>query len=69
MCPPAAPALALAQTRVDEAHEMFRTVSDGSLSSTYPALATVDPGLFGLSVATTSGDIVSAGTLSYRSPS
>ena len=62
MCPPAGSLRWPWRRPVSRKHtRCFTTVSDGSLSSTYPALATVDPGLFGLSVATTSGDIISAG--------
>ena len=39
----------------------FGSVPDGSLSVVYPALATADPDLFGLSVASTNGDVVEAG--------
>ncbi|PKH40532.1 glutaminase A [Nocardioides alpinus] len=55
------PATPTTQDRVTEAHELFRSESSGALSGTYPALATVDPGLFGLSVVTTTGDVISAG--------
>jgi glutaminase len=49
------------RARIAEAHALFRTASDGSLSAVYPALATADPHLFGLSVAATSGQVISAG--------
>ena len=47
--------------RVEEAHELYRSVDEGSLSAVYPALATADPGLFGLSVVSTTGHLVVAG--------
>lgn len=55
------PATETTRARVTEAHALFRTVPDGSLSGVYPALAAADPDLFGLSIATTGGDVVSAG--------
>ncbi|WP_322921937.1 glutaminase A [Nocardioides renjunii] len=55
------PAPATTRARVTEAHELFRTVTDGSLSTVYPALATADPDLFGLSLVSTAGAVVAAG--------
>lgn len=40
---------------VDEAHERFRDVADGRPSDVYPALARVDPALFGVAVAGVNG--------------
>jgi glutaminase len=47
--------------RVEEAHERYRDVRSGSLSAVYPALATADPGLFGIGVVSTRGDLVEVG--------
>jgi glutaminase len=55
------PATGTTRARVEEAHRLYGSVDDGSLSAVYPALATADPGLFGLSVVSTSGDLVEAG--------
>jgi glutaminase len=55
------PATSTTQARVTEAYDLFRSESGGALSGVYPALTTVDPGLFGLSVVTTGGDVISAG--------
>lgn len=49
------------RARVEEAHALFGPVTDGVVSTVYPALATVDPDLFGLSIVTTGGDVVAAG--------
>ena len=49
------PATGTTRARVEEAHALYRGVDDGSLSGVYPALATVDPCLFGLSVVSTAG--------------
>lgn len=49
------------RVRVEEAHRLFRGVDDGSLSAVYPALASADPGLFGLSVVSTTGGLAVAG--------
>jgi glutaminase len=46
---------------IDEAHARFRTNSDGQLSQVYPSLATVDPDMFGISVANTIGDTIEVG--------
>ncbi len=55
------PALAATRARVEEAHAMFGSVADGSLSTVYPALAAADPDLFGLGVVSTGGDLVAVG--------
>jgi glutaminase len=49
------------QLCLDEAYERFGTVDDGEVSSTYPALAQVDPSLFGICIADTSGTIHAVG--------
>ena len=61
------PAAGTTRARVHEAHELYGSVDDGSLSAVYPALATADPDLFGLSVVSTSGDLVEAGDARVRS--
>jgi glutaminase len=55
------PARETVQARVDRAHEEFRSVGTGALSPVYPALAEADPDLFGLSVVSTAGEVVTAG--------
>lgn len=55
------PATGTTRARVEEAHALYRGVDDGSLSGVYPALATVDPGLFGLGVVSTAGELVEVG--------
>ena len=44
---------------VAEAHERFRANTDGEVSKVYPALACMEPGLFGICVAGTGGDLFS----------
>jgi glutaminase len=46
---------------VDEAHQRFRGNSEGALSTVYPSLTQVDPDMFGICVANTSGATVEAG--------
>src|SRR5215211_5929497 len=46
---------------IDEAHARFGDVRDGAVPSYYPALAEVDPDLFGIAVAATGGSVFSAG--------
>jgi glutaminase len=46
---------------VDDALVRFRTGAEGSLSDVYPALAAVDPSLFGLAVVGTGGRVWEAG--------
>ena len=50
---------------VDEAHERYRTVTDGERSRVYPALAAVPAGLFGICAAGTSGSVYTAGDAGY----
>lgn len=49
------------QRAVDEAWRRFRGHSEGRPSEVYPALAGVDPALFGVAVVATSGQIFTAG--------
>ncbi len=46
---------------VAEAHRRFRGVTDGANASHYPALAAVDPGRFGIAVASVEGAVIGAG--------
>lgn len=49
---------------VESAYNRFRTVREGTVPDYYPALAEVDPDLFGIAVAATSGDIFAIGDVS-----
>jgi glutaminase len=55
------PAADEVQAAVDEAWRRFHGVTDGSPSTVYPALAGVDPALFGIAVSGTSGRTFTAG--------
>lgn len=55
------PGRALAQRLIDEAHERFRTNTEGMTSGIYPALTRVPGDLFGISVAGVGGSVFSAG--------
>jgi glutaminase len=46
---------------VAEAHERFRLNDDGANSRVYPVLERVDPGLFGVCVAATNGEVYGVG--------
>jgi glutaminase len=46
---------------VSEAHDRFRSVSDGQNSQVYPALANVSSDLFGICIVATNGKIFAAG--------
>lgn len=46
---------------VEEAHERYRTVTEGENSQVYPALARVPAGLFGICAVGTSGSVAAAG--------
>ena len=48
---------------VREAHARFAQVGDGALSAVYPALARVDPGLFGICLVGVAGRLVGAGDI------
>lgn len=49
------------RSAVDDAHARFRDFREGANAAYYPALAQVDPGLFGIAVCSTSGDIYQVG--------
>jgi glutaminase len=51
---------------VAEAHERFKSVTDGENSQVYPALARVPSGLFGVCVAGTGGEVFCAGDADYE---
>jgi glutaminase len=55
------PERSLAQRLIDEAHERFRTNTEGTTSRIYPALARVPGDVFGICVAGVGGSVVSAG--------
>ena len=46
---------------IAEAHELFRDDSTGANAAHYPALAEVDPRLYGIAVAATNGELYSIG--------
>jgi len=46
---------------IDAAYERYRRVDDGVVASYIPALATVDPDLFGIAVVATNGNVHSVG--------
>ena len=49
------------QTAVDAAYAKFRTVKEGKNADYIPALAKVDPNLFGIAVVTVDGQVYTAG--------
>jgi glutaminase len=49
------------QQAVDAAHAKFRTLKEGKNADYIPALAKVDPNLFGIAVVTTDGKVYTAG--------
>lgn len=55
------PEIGTIRAAIEEAHLRYRSVQDGMVPGYYPALAEVDPNLFGIAVAATSGDIFAAG--------
>ena len=55
------PEAAEVQAAVDEAWRRFRETTDGAPSTVYPALASVEPALFGVAVVGTSGRTFTAG--------
>jgi glutaminase len=57
----ALPALDELERLIREAHTRYAQIDDGALSSVYPALARVDPGLFGLCLVGVAGRQVEAG--------
>jgi len=46
---------------IEDAYSRYHLVRDGAVPSCYPALAQVDPDLFGIAVAATSGEIFAVG--------
>jgi len=56
-----APAAADVQKAVDAAYAQFRTLKEGKNADYIPALAKVDPNLFGIAVVTTDGKVYTAG--------
>jgi glutaminase len=57
----ALPARERVRALVDEAHERFLPNDDGAVSDVYPALAAVEPGLYGICVVSAAGELVAAG--------
>jgi glutaminase len=55
------PRLAEVAELVEATHREHRHVRDGEVSTIYPALAVVDPDLFGICVASVDGSLVAAG--------
>lgn len=53
------------QSLVNEAHERFKSRSEGQNSQVYPALAKVSPDLFGVCVVDTRGKVYAAGDVDY----
>jgi glutaminase len=51
---------------IAEAHERFQSNADGQNSQVYPALARVDPDLFGICVVGTSGNVYTAGAFDHE---
>src|SRR5579862_2409872 len=51
---------------VEQAHQRFKSNSDGENSQVYPALARVPRELFGICVVDTSGRIYNAGDIDYE---
>jgi glutaminase len=51
---------------VAQAHERFKSNTEGTNSNVYPALDRVPSNLFGVSVVSTSGDVYSAGDAEYE---
>lgn len=62
----ALPPVELVRALVAEAHERFATVGQGQVSQVYPALARVDPALFGICVVDATGGIVSVGQAGHE---
>jgi glutaminase len=53
------------QRWVDEAHQRYRSISDGANSPVYPALERVPSDLFGICVVGTSGNLYAAGAAGH----
>src|SRR5215469_6769333 len=60
---PVAPTKQQVQAVVDEAYAQFKTNTEGKNADYIPALAQVDPKLFGIVVVTTDNQVVSAGDI------
>jgi glutaminase len=60
------PSPAQIQRWVDEAHERYRSVTDGENAQVYPALARVPSDLFGICAVGTSGNVYAAGDAAYE---
>jgi glutaminase len=54
------------QSLVNEAHDRFKSRSEGHNSQVYPALAKVSPDLFGVCVVDTRGEVYAAGDVDYQ---
>jgi glutaminase len=54
------------QSLVAEAYQTFKNNTDGANSQVYPALARVDPKLFGICVVGTTGNVYSAGDFEHE---
>jgi glutaminase len=54
------------QELVSEAHELFKSNSEGQNSQVYPALVRVPRDLFGICIASNNGQIYSAGDIDYE---
>lgn len=62
------PAPETVRALVEEAHATFAPVSDGALSTVYPALAQVPPDLFGIAVIGANGAVHRAGDAEHPFP-
>ena len=60
------PSPEIVQAMVTEAHEHVRSNADGSVSQVYPALARVQPDLFGICIAGTNGRLFAAGDAEHE---
>src|SRR5678815_3416155 len=58
---PAAAASSDPQTAVNNAYNQFRTLKEGKNAGYIPALAKVDPNLFGIALVTVDGKVFTAG--------
>jgi glutaminase len=56
----------LVRALVDEAHERFKSVTEGRNSEVYPALARVPSGLFGICVVGTNGNVYAVGDAEHE---
>ena len=54
------------QRWVDDAHERYRSITDGENSQVYPALARVPSDLFGICAVGTSGNVYTAGDAAHE---